>query len=75
MAKWITASELRDTHILEFQGISEAGGFDGIPIDKLKRYRDGRVRVDVTYIDGTRRRKIFTPGQQVMVQTDPSDDS
>lgn len=70
-AKWIPASELRATDVLEFRGIAEAGGFDGIPIDKLKRYRDGRVRVDVTHIDGSRRRKIFAPNEQVMVQEQP----
>jgi Zn-dependent alcohol dehydrogenase len=68
MAKWIAARELRDTDILEFQGVTTTGGFDGIPIDKLKRYRDGRVRIDVTYVDGTCRRKIFSPDQLVMVR-------
>ena len=53
----------------------DAGWFDGVPIDNLKRYRNGRVRVDVTYVDGTRRRKVFAPDERVMVRTGETIDS
>jgi hypothetical protein len=62
------ASELRNTDILEFRGVTEGGGIDGIPIDKLTRHPDGSVEIDITYIDGTSRHKTFSASEQVMVR-------
>ncbi len=67
-AQWIPARELRDTDVLQFQGITRSGVWDGIPIDKLTRYPDGRVKVDVTYADGTHRYRTYGPDDQVMVR-------
>jgi hypothetical protein len=50
-ARWRNGFRLlRDTDVLEFQGMTEDGGCDGIPITKLTRHSDGRVEVDVTYV-------------------------
>ncbi len=68
--RWIPAHELREHHVLEFQGISEAGAFDGIPVDKVTRRRNGKIEVDVTNVDGTRRHKTFAPGEMVAIKTD-----
>jgi hypothetical protein len=69
MAKWIAARQLQDTDVLEFQGITEHGSFvDGIPIDKLTRHADGRVEIDVTYIDGSYRHKTFASYEQVQIR-------
>ncbi|OBG70279.1 hypothetical protein [Mycobacterium sp. E3305] len=69
-AKWIPARELRDTDVLEFQRFNADGYIDGIPIDKLTRHPDGRVEIDVTYIDGTHRLKVYDPDEQVSVMRD-----
>jgi hypothetical protein len=74
MAKWIPACKLRDTDVLEFQGMTLDRGFDGIPINKLTRHRDGRVEVDVTFVDGSRRYKTFGPDEQVMIKGAGTDD-
>lgn len=66
-AKWIPARDVRDTDVLEFQGFTMDGFIDGVPIDKLTRYPGGRVKVDVTYADGTHRYKIYAPDDQVCV--------
>ena len=69
VAKWIPARALRDTDILEFQGVTMDGWFDGITIDKLTRHADGRVEVDLTFVDGSHRYKIFGPDEQVRVRS------
>jgi hypothetical protein len=73
MSRWIPASELRETDVLVFQAeaVTPTGDvkiFDGIPIDKLTRLSRGRVKVRVTYIDGTRRYKTFAAHELVMVR-------
>jgi hypothetical protein len=66
--KWIPASELRETDVLVFKGFTLEGFFDGVPIDKLTRLTRGRVKVHVTFVDGTRRHKTFAAHDLVMVQ-------
>jgi hypothetical protein len=68
MARSIPACELRETDVLEFQGVTSAGGVNGIPIDKLTRRADGRVEIDVIYLDGTHRHKTFAADEQVVVR-------
>jgi hypothetical protein len=72
MTRRIPARELSDTDILDFhaEAISPDGTvkiFHGIPIDKLTRHRDGRVEVDMTYIDGTHRFRVYGPDDEVVV--------
>jgi hypothetical protein len=59
-------SGLSDEDILQFSGWTMVG-HRGIPITRLTRLHDGRVQVDVDYVDGTNRHKVFEADDQVMV--------
>jgi hypothetical protein len=62
------ARDLTATDVLEYQAMSWAGVWSGLPIKRLKSHRDGRVEIDVEFIDGTTRYKTFAPGDLVHVR-------
>jgi hypothetical protein len=69
----IKARDLRATDVLTFDAIVVRGrdgeSVHGVPIDHLRVLRDGSVVVDVRFVDGTNRRKVFRSDESVYINS------